>query len=85
MQNIQILDVFLNFDYTKTAKMPEGPFCQIHAHIYFAPLLLEDCFSSEVYLNLISSRKYCMTEKYKKNNSAVIRYNRCVVKIGLNV
>ena len=24
---------FLNFDYTKTAKMPEGPFCQIRAHL----------------------------------------------------
>ena len=39
MQNLENLDVFeilitQNFDYTKSAKMPEGPFCQIGAHIY---------------------------------------------------
>ena len=31
MQNLEIQDVF---DYTKTAKMPEGPFCQIRTHIF---------------------------------------------------
>ena len=33
MQNLENLD-FFDFDYTKTAKMPEGPFCQIRAHIF---------------------------------------------------
>ena len=31
MQNLENLDVF---DYTKTAQMPEGPFCQICAQLY---------------------------------------------------
>ena len=31
MQNLENLD---DFDYTETAKMPEGPFSQIGAHIY---------------------------------------------------
>ena len=34
MQHLENEDMFLNFDYTKTAKMPEGPFCQIRAHIF---------------------------------------------------
>ena len=33
MQNLENLDVFWNFDYTKTAKMPEGPFSQIRAQL----------------------------------------------------
>ena len=33
MQNLENLDVFEIFDNTKTAKMPEGPFCQIRTQI----------------------------------------------------
>ena len=33
MQNLENLDVFEFFDYTKTAEMPEGPFCQVRAHM----------------------------------------------------
>ena len=34
MQNLENLDFFcLNFDYTKTAKMPEGTLCQIRAQM----------------------------------------------------
>ena len=44
MHNLENLDVFeilitQNFDYTKSAKMPEGPFCQIGAHIYLPGVL----------------------------------------------
>ena len=31
MQNLENLDVFCHLDYAKTAKTPEGPFCQIRA------------------------------------------------------
>ena len=44
MQNLENLDVFLNIYYTKTANMPEGPFCQIGAHLqcsHFITVCLE--------------------------------------------
>ena len=34
MQNLENLDVFWTFDYTKTAEMQEGPFCQIGALLF---------------------------------------------------
>ena len=33
MQNLEILDVFEILITQKTAKMPEGPFCQISAQL----------------------------------------------------
>ena len=34
MQNLENLDAFEILITQKTAKMPEGPFCQIGAHIF---------------------------------------------------
>ena len=34
MQNLENLDVFEILITQKTAKMPEGPFCQIGAHLH---------------------------------------------------
>ena len=43
MKNLENMDVFLNFDHQKTAKMPEGPFCQIRAQIrQHSRLYIED-------------------------------------------
>ena len=38
MQNLENLDVFEILISQKTAKMSEGPFCQIRAHIYIHAL-----------------------------------------------
>ena len=44
MQNLENLELFRNFDYTKTAKMPEGPFCQIGAHMKIEIINNNDIF-----------------------------------------
>ena len=43
MQNLENLDVFEILTTQKTAKMPEGPFCQIGAHM-LAGLNFEERF-----------------------------------------
>ena len=45
MQNLENLDVFEILMTQKHAKMSEGPFCQIRAHIIYA---LDDATSLEV-------------------------------------
>ena len=49
MQNLEKFRRFLNFEYSKTAKVSKGPFCQIRAQWYsilFEDLLLE-CYPEE--------------------------------------
>ena len=61
MQNLENLGVFLNFDCTKNAKMIEGSFCQIGAHLFGESKSLEIVWLAS-HENMLKKKIDCFTD-----------------------